>query len=172
MTQEARNNAEVLYELGIDRQQEEESQNILHLGPELPDIFRNPVVLLQKKQSILEKVFSKSGSPKQLIRFLQVMCDHGEMDEIDEIYQAYYEKWDEVHHIKRVCCTFAKEPEAQQLEQIRKFLQTKYEDSRFVFEIRMDPDILGGAVITLGHEEYDWSLEGRIRQLRRVLTER
>lgn len=172
MTQEARNNGTVLYELGIDRELIEESQKTLHQVPELTDILASPIVSSKKKHVVIEKIFSKTGSPEKLIRFLQVMCAHGEIGEIDEIYRAYYEKWDEARHIRRVCCTFAKEPDEQQLDRIREFLRKKYADSRFVFEIRIEPDILGGAVITLGHEEYDWSLEGRIRQLRRVLTER
>lgn len=172
MTQEAMNNGTVLYELGIDRAQVEESQRILNLVPELTDILTSPVLSPDKKHAVIDKIFSKAGSPEKLIHFIKVMCDHDEIGKINDIYQHYYKKWDEARHIKRVCCTFAGEPEKEQMEQIREFLQKKYEGSQFVFEIRIDPEILGGTVITAGYEEYDWSLEGRIRQLTRVLVER
>ena len=74
MTQEARNNGTVLYELGIDRELIEESQKTLHQVPELTDILASPIVSSKKKHVVIEKIFSKTGSPEKLIRFLQVMC--------------------------------------------------------------------------------------------------
>lgn len=172
MTQEAMNNGTVLYELGIDRAQVEEFQRILNLVPELTDILASPVIPADRKYAVISKIFSKSGSSEKMIRFIKVMCAHDEIREINDICQAFYEKWDQVRRIRRVCCTFAGEPDKKQMDQIHRFLEEKYEGSRFIFEIRKNPEILGGAVITVGHEEYDWSLEGRIRQLTRVLTER
>lgn len=64
---------------------------------------------------------------------------------------------------------FAENPTQEQIESIQKFLQRKYAGTELRYDIQVEPDLLGGVMIQVGHEEYDWSFEGRIRQLEQVI---
>ena len=55
------------------------------------------------------------------------------------------------------------------MDEIREFLQEKYAGWQLIYEICIDPDILGGVIVRIGHEEYDWSYENRIRQLEQII---
>lgn len=165
MTQEAINNGVVLYGLGIDREQVEESQRVMKLVPELLDVLVSPVIANDKKQAVIDKIYSSYDCPKKLVNFIKVMCNHNELSEIEDIYTAYYDYWDEKHNIKRVRCIFAKESDCDEMDKIKDFLQKKYAGKKLFFETCIDPEILGGVIIRIGHEEYDWSFENRIRQL-------
>lgn len=170
MTQAAMNNGVVLYALALDRKQVEESQRILNLVPELSVLLTSPVVEQRKKETVLDRIFSGEDIPKLLVCFLKAMCAHGQMNEINDIYAAYYQYWDEKNNRKCVRCTFAKEPDQNEMEQIRKFLQKKYPQKELVYEICIDRSILGGAVVSVGHKEYDWSYGSRLLQLGKVMA--
>ena len=62
-------------------------------------------------------------------------------------------------------------PTAEQLAQIREFLRKKYENEELPLELVEDKSLLGGFCITVGSEEYDWSMKGRLTQMRNRLTQ-
>ena len=169
MTQEAINNGIVLYELGLAREQVEESLRVMKLVPELLELLKSPVIANNKKHAVIDDIYSRYDCPKKLVNFIKVMCDHNELDEIEDIYTAYYDYWDEKNNIKRVSCIFAKEADCDEMDEIREFLQEKYAGWQLIYEICIDPDILGGVIVRIGHEEYDWSYENRIRQLEQII---
>ena len=37
------------------------------------------------------------------------------------------------------------------------------------YKMEIRPEILGGVIIRVGHEEYDWSYEGRLRELEQAI---
>lgn len=169
MTQEAMNKGRVLYELGFEREWVEESLRIMNLVPELLEVLRSPVIENHKKHAVIDEIYSRCDCPKKLSNFIKVICDHKALDEIEDIYNAYYDYWDEKNNIIRVKCTFAKEPENNEVDKIKDFLKEKYPGKQLIYDICIDPDILGGVVVRVGHKEYDFSYEERIRQLKRVI---
>ncbi len=171
MTQQAINDGIVLYELDIDRKQVEESQRILNLVPELIEILKSPVIARKKKNNIIDNIFFSAGCSKKLAEFVKVMCKYDEIHEINDIYTAYYDYWDEKNNRKRVKCIFAKQANLEEIEEIKTFLQKKYPGKELVIESCVDPDILGGAIIQVGHEEYDWSFEDKIKQLEYIMKD-
>lgn len=169
MTQEAINNGIVLYDLHLDRKQVETSLYVMHLVPELLEILSSPIISNTAKHEMIDRIYSGYDCPKPLINFLKVMCDHREISELNDIYNAYYDYWDEKNRIKRVQCIFAEEPDKNKIEEIRYFLQQEYADQTLMFHICIDPKILGGVIIRIGHKEYNWSFEDRVRQLEKVI---
>lgn len=169
MTQEAINNGIVLYELGLSREQVEESLRVMKLVPELLDVLRSPVIASEKKHAVIDAVYSRYDCPKKLVNFIKVMCDHNELSEIEDIYAAYYDYWDEKNNIKRVSCIFSKDSDCDEMEEIQDFLREKYAGKELIFKTCIDPEILGGVIVRVGHEEYDWSFENRIRQLEKII---
>lgn len=170
MTQAAMNYGTVLYEIAVEREQVEEAQRIINLVPQLLTVIQSPVVEQDRKQAVIDRIFPEDGIPDLLIRFLKVMCAHNEMEEINDIFAAYYQYWDEKRNKKRVRCIFAKEPEPEQLGRIQEFLGKKYPEKELVYEICVDKAVLGGVMIRAGNEEYDWSYAGRLGQLEKVIA--
>ncbi len=52
------------------------------------------------------------------------------------------------------------------------FLRKEYPGRDIRTKLFIRDDLLGGLLIRVGHMEYDWSYEGRLRQLERKLTVR
>lgn len=56
-------------------------------------------------------------------------------------------------------------PDENQLSKMRDFFAAEYGTDDVDFVIKKDPSVLGGFRIFVGDENYDWSTQGRIRQL-------
>lgn len=172
MMQQAMNNAKVLYQLSVSREDVETAEQLYHMESELKKVLADPTVTLKKKEHIIEQVFSLTELSELLRNFLKVICAHRQIDELDDIFEAYYEYWDEMHDILRAELSYAEKPEQTELEQAEKFLMNKYPGKQFVFNEKIDENLLGGILIRVGHEEYDWSYCGMLNQLERKLTGR
>ena len=166
MTQKAVNNAKVLYRLNISRSDVEETHKIFTKAPFLLETLTNPVVSEEAKEVVLDKIARQSGMPELLENFMKMMCRIGEIGQITDIFNCYYEYWDKMNHILHAKVIYAEK------EAIQKQLESIYPDEKVVLSEETDASLLGGYVVRVGYEEYDHSYEGKLRRLERKLTGR
>ena len=62
-------------------------------------------------------------------------------------------------------------PTEEQLAKIKSFLQDKYKTEDLTVSLKEDKNLLGGFVIRIGSDEYDWSMRGRLQQIGRKMME-
>lgn len=172
MTQAAINYAKVLYELSVDRGCVEAAKKLYDSAPALKEILESPIVPKNKKRKIIDDIFSSDDFPKEWRNFLKIISDYGQIDELEETFQAYYKYWDEKNNILRAELIFSKTPEEEQVEQAKEFLEGKYPDRQTIIRVKVVPENMGGLQIRVDQEEYDWSYEGRLKQLEKKLTGR
>ena len=169
MTQKAVNNAKVLYRLNISRSDVEETHKIFTKAPFLLETLTNPVVSEEAKEVVLDKIARQSGMPELLENFMKMMCRIGEIGQITDIFNCYYEYWDKMNHAKVI---YADDKAKEEKEAIQKQLESIYPDEKVVLSEETDASLLGGYVVRVGYEEYDHSYEGKLRRLERKLTGR
>ena len=162
MTQKAVNNAKVLYRLNISRSDVEEAHKIFTKAPFLLETLTNPVVSEEAKEVVLDKIARQSGMPELL----------GEIGQITDIFNCYYEYWDKMNHILHAKVIYADDKAKEEKEAIQKQLESIYPDEKVVLSEETDASLLGGYVVRVGYEEYDHSYEGKLRRLERKLTGR
>ena len=88
---------------------------------------------------------------------------------LDRLMDAYEERRAERANRQKAILRYVTPPTAGQLEQIRDFLRKKYNDQELPLELIEDPALLGGFSITVGSDEYDWSMKGRLTQMKNRL---
>ena len=157
MTQRAVNNAMVLYELGITSEELQTAREITEKVPALLNVLRSPLVTSEKKHHLIERVFDGSGLPRHLINGIEELAD---------IYAEWQKIWDTSHNRVRVECVFAETPSPEKENEIKAFLSRKYPGKELIYQISINPSLLGGVRIRIGNEEYDWTFAARIRQLK------
>lgn len=167
MTQIAINYAKVLFELEIPREIILETQDILDTVPELKNNLISPVVSNKKKYSIIEKVF-----PKEIHNFFKVLCDYQSIEVIDEIFVAYKKYYNERNSILEAKLTYVTQPNKEELEDIKVALMKKYQKKQVELSMVCDPSLIGGFIIEAENRETDWSLKGRLDNLRQKLVRR
>ena len=91
------------------------------------------------------------------------------VETLDRLMDAYEERRAERANRQKAVLRYVTPPTAVQLEQIRDFLRKKYNDQELPLELIEDPALLGGFSITVGSDEYDWSMKGRLTQMKNRL---
>ena len=91
------------------------------------------------------------------------------VETLDRLMDAYEERRAERANRQKAVLRYVTPPTAGQLEQIRDFLRKKYNDQELPLELIEDSTLLGGFSITVGSDEYDWSMKGRLTQMKNRL---
>lgn len=178
MTQEAINNGKVLFELGVKKESVDYICKSFCNVTEMTGFMNNPVVSTESKWNAVDKIFNlvENKEPKlyskELKNFIKVVIDHGQYDEIADIFEAYYDLYFETNNIKRVVVYFAKKEDEKELANIKKMLESKYTGYKLEINTKINEELLGGTLVVVGHEEYDYSYEGKLKQLERLISRR
>ena len=59
-------------------------------------------------------------------------------------------------------------PAEEQLEKIKEYIKKRYNAEAFDLVMTEDKTLLGGFVIRVGGEEYDWSMRSRLQKISRI----
>lgn len=159
MTQLSKNYAKVLYELGISGECIETAKNLCAVK-ELMDALNSPIVTKKTKHRIVEKTF-----PKEMQNFMKKLCDNGSTGYLEEIfiaYESFVHSEKNTLEAKLVC---VEPPSVEQRKKIEQFLIGEYHKSEVRLDVCMDNSLIGGFILKVNDDEYDWSLRGRIAQL-------
>lgn len=156
----ALNYAKALYELSIKEEEIADALEQLEKTPSLYEILSNPVVLIQEKERLIDRIFSDS-----VRNFLKVICRHQRLDQLKEILLAYRSYEEDQKRILHATISYAVPPSEEQLERMKKSLCKRYQSQGIMLEEREDPSLLGGFIIRVGNLEYDNSLKGRYKRL-------
>ena len=93
------------------------------------------------------------------------------VEALDQLMDAYEEHRAERASRRKAVLRYVTPPTAEQLREIHEFLRKKYEDENLPLELCEDKELLGGFCITVGSDEYDWSMRGRLTQMKNRLTQ-
>ena len=156
--------AKRLRELNIPGDIVGQTGDIFKAVPQVKLDFESPAVSLSAKHNVIEKVF-----PLQIRDFLKVLCDNGDVYLWDDICTAYREVSPERKEEFVVTLSYVTAPTDEQLQNIRNFIQKKYNREDMVFETKEDPSLGGGFIIRAGNE--DWSTNGRMKQFADKLSQ-
>lgn len=167
MTQTAINYARVLYDLKIPEDVIEEAKTLVRGNPELVQALENPVISLQEKEKVIEKVF-----PVQLHNFFKVLSRYQSVDCLEDIFTAYEQYVHEKLNILDAVLYYVTLPTEEQLEGIKNRLSKEYGRTEVKIELIEKPELIGGFIIKVGNKETDYSILGRINGMRRQLLRR
>ena len=159
--------AKVLYELNMNREAIQKAEEIFAEVPQLKDVLINPTIREEKKFKVIDRVF-----PEEIRNFLKVACRHHRMELIGDIFKAYHHYCVEQNKILNAVLTCVEPPSEVQLNKMKAFLCKKYDAVKADIEIVQDKALLGGFVLRVGCDEFDWSLQGRLNRLEQKLTRR
>ena len=156
--------ARILYDLGIPAEKIQKTRDIFDEVPQLHDIFVNPTVSSGRKMKVIDRVF-----PEEMRNFLKVVCRYQRMDLIPEIFTAYDDYCDEQIPVFHAALPCTAPPSEEQKKGMEAFLCRKYGAEKAHIEISRDEALLGGFVLRVGSDEYDWSVKGRLNRLEQRL---
>ena len=160
MIQAVEKYANMLKELQIPSDVVDQTLDIFQTVPVLLEQFRNPAADLAGKHKAIDKIF-----PARIRDILKLMCDNQDIEQFPDVCKAYKETEWKKSGKERAVLTYVTEPTEVQLEGIREFAKKESGSEEIELVCEKDERLGGGFILTIGNKEYDWSTEGRIRQL-------
>lgn len=153
-----------LIRLDISREDIETAKSVMVACPDASDTLENPLVTLDEKRNIIQKIF-----PESMERFMVNSAKSGIISDLNDIFDEYLDiLLEKQGSIKAVVRYVTPLTESQQAD-LRKFIMNKFVRDDVDIEYRHDPDIIGGFILNAGDVEYDRSYRTSLHEIRETL---
>ncbi len=164
MTQTAMKYTKVLWELSIPVEDVKGAARLYESSEELSQVLIHPEIPAQKKYAVIDRLFTPSVQS-----FLKVLCRQGEISYLPEIAQAYEAYAHEHKNVLDAQIVCVNPPDEKQMEGFRDFLKKQYQAEEVNLTIVREPSLIGGFLLRVQGEEYDYSLRGRLNRMAQTL---
>ncbi|KGG14788.1 MULTISPECIES: ATP synthase F1 subunit delta [unclassified Prochlorococcus] len=145
----------------------EQSKSLLELwnqSPEFSGAMASPVLEIETKKAVLEKIFSKDLTPS-FLNLLKLLADRQRIGFLDSVLERLLELYREQRNIALATVTSAVELNENQQLEILKIVQSVAGTDNLELDLKVDSNLIGGFVINVGSKVIDASLSGQVRRL-------
>ncbi len=139
-------------------------ERLYELDPALKTFLEAPDVLAEQKEALIRGVLGGRVS-ELVVRFLLLMLRKKRIQHLSIVFGHYRKLVEELHGIERARVVTAVPLAPDLAEPLRQRLET-LSGKRVLLELRVDPAVLGGVVVTLGDKIIDGSLRHRLDEMR------
>lgn len=176
----SRRYARALFEFAFENHHEteiyEQAQQVLSRYKQVPDIrhtIENPVVSRQDKISLLENTArGKEPCCWELSRFFGLVLENKREKLLMFILYSYLFLYRKKKRIRQGWLVTAVPLPQQTLDELKQLILQKYRGRTVEFNIKVDPEIIGGAILGIGYWLIDASIAGQLRSVKKQFIER
>ncbi len=167
MKQTVTSYATVLLALSATPEMVADAQQIFCACPPLTEALCNPTIPETEKFAVIDRLF-----PEQMQIFLKVVCRHGEIDSILDIFTEYKELERQQKQCAHALLEYVTPLTEAQLTAMKKMICAKTGKPEVQLDIRQNPALLGGFLLRIGDNTYDRSIRQSILDLQKSLIRR
>jgi len=167
----ARRYASALADVVIERREEREVQKEVELwasmvdsNPQLKEVFANPTVAYEQKQSLLEELISRSRVRQTTASFLRVLLRNQRLAQLPEVSARFAQVLDERAGVVAAEITTAR-PIPEELKKTLHDSLTSATGRTVRLTFATDEAIIGGLVARIGSTVFDGSVENNLERL-------
>ena len=134
--------------------------------PALVKAVSNPFVSRADKIQLL---FSSSGTTADdmvMSRFMDLLADNNRLDMARDIALAYLKIYRREHNIRLVSVTSAAPLAKAEEDRLKQLVQRHLGTATMEYTHAVDPDLIGGFVVTIDNEKLDASVANELKELR------
>jgi len=135
----------------------------------LRDALLRPLHPVTERRAVLEQVAQRLGLGASVQNFLGFLIDQRRIVEFQGIHAEFLRLCDEAAGRLQAELISASPLEANQLERVRSALAART-GRDIELDVRVDPELIGGAIAVVGGLVFDGSLRTQLSQLRDTLT--
>ena len=135
-------------------------------NPDLAKAIANPYVDMAAKTGLLVTAAGAGKSDSCFNDFIKLLETNGRIDAIREIALAYQSLYRKANNIKLVEITTAAPLGKTEMDRLHKIIDDHIGGATTEYVENIDPDLIGGFVITIDSERLDASLQNELKQLR------
>ena len=133
-------------------------------SPELREAMASPVLEVEAKKAALETLFDGQITPS-FLNLLKLLADRNRIGVLDAVLERTLELYREQRKIALATVTSASPLSEEQQAELTKKVQAVAGTDTLEIKLQVDPDLIGGFVVTVGSKVIDASLAGQVRRL-------
>lgn len=167
----ARRYASALADVVIERREEREVQKEIELwasmvdsNPQLKEVFANPTVAYEQKQTVLEELISRTRSRETTASFLRVLLRNQRLAQLPEVSARFGQILDERAGVVAAEITTAR-PIPEELKKALHDTLASATGRTVRLTFATDEAIIGGLVARIGSTIFDGSVENNLERL-------
>ncbi|MGN1114230.1 MAG: ATP synthase F1 subunit delta [Oscillospiraceae bacterium] len=161
---DAENCGKILMSLNISKEDIKSTNEIWNENEELRTALLCPVVKCEEKYNVIDKVF-----PKSICTFLKVMCEFGHLDILPDIFEAYDMLVLASRNILYAELYYVNKPDNSVIDSFKDMLCKKYNCKDAEIKLIEDKELIGGYKLKIGDIEYDKTVLGTVKALKKKL---
>lgn len=144
-------------------------QRALDVSRELLLLFKNPVVMPQKKNSVFVKVFEGKLS-KMTEHFVSLLIRKNRASLIDEVLDMFVQLYKEKHNISEAKLITATEATDSLQQEVKKLLEDATKET-IDLSTKTEEELIGGFKIRYKDRLIDASVSSKLKELRNELLD-
>ena len=159
--------AKALIELPGSPDEQVQREKAMHQLQNMPLVFRffnHPDIDLEVKKNVLQKCLTDPT----LRNFILLLIEKGKLGYLSSISEKYLELLLAQKKISSTTLITALPVSAETVGHLKERLENFYHGS-FVIRQEIDPTIIGGVILIIGNKMIDYSLKGRLDNLKKSL---
>ena len=138
-------------------------------APALLNFLENPAISLEEKQGFLDQQFSGNVGP-WVLRLMKLLVENKRAVVFPQLVEQFNALMLQRENAASAEVVTAIELEDELRNRIRKTLETTFGFSRVDLQNRVDPGLLGGAIIKIQDRVIDGSYIGRLEEMRKQFS--
>ncbi|RKR81673.1 F-type H+-transporting ATPase subunit delta [Mucilaginibacter gracilis] len=138
--------------------------DVVKQNHELYTVLRNPIISHDKKVKILEAIFGAKVS-KATIAFFKIMITKSRGEVLYYTAQEFINQYNTKNNIVKALVTSATPLSAANQQQIAALVQAEI-GGNIVLQTKVDPNLIGGFVLTVGDRQVDTSIASSLKKLK------
>lgn len=145
----------------------DQAKEVLELwtqSPDLSEAMASPVLEVDAKKAVLEKLFSNQLTPS-FLNLLKLLADRQRIGFLDAVLERLLELYREQRNIALATVTSASALNDRQQADLLKKVQAIAGTENLELNLDIDPALIGGFVVSVGSKVIDASLAGQVRRL-------
>ena len=138
-------------------------------NPQLNAVLANPIIYHDKKIKILEQIFGGKVN-KLTIEFFKIMVNKSRAEILYVAAQEFLNQYDVIKHITKATVVSA----SPLSEENKKTILTELEQTTggtIKLTVKVDPDLIGGFVLTVGDKQIDTSVAASLAKLKKEFAQ-
>lgn len=143
-------------------------KEILRNSNDLVGFLESPIVSVEDKKDVIDKVFS-ADIDKLMLNFLKVLVDENRIQAFNEVATQYENRLDKINNVSRVEVVSAVDVSDDVKGRLKGKLEEKMHKSVNI-NWQKDEAIIAGLIIKIGDNIIDTSLRHKLEDLGKTIT--
>lgn len=140
---------------------------VLKASSELQAVLKNPIIKIDKKQSILKALFAGKIRP-EILSFFEIMVRKGRSGLLYATTIEFVREYNQIRNIVHAEVTSATTLSPSNLEAIKAIIAEQI-NAEVILANKVDASLIGGVIVKVGDRQLDVSLSGKLNKLERYL---